>query len=115
MFGEIGSLLNVFKNLPKIKEEAERMRARLPQLVAEGESGAGMVKAKVNGLMEVIRIEISDEAAADKELLESLVASACTQAIKKAQQLAAEEARKLASVLGLPEGMQLPPGLPGLS
>ncbi|MBX9677876.1 MAG: YbaB/EbfC family nucleoid-associated protein [Gemmataceae bacterium] len=114
MFGEIGSIFNLLKNLPKLKEEAEKMRSRLNTVVAEGEAGAGMVKAKANGAMEIVRIEITDEAMADRELLEGLVAAACSQALKKVQMQVGEETRKTLVSAGLPEGVNLPSGFPGL-
>ena len=41
MFKEIGQLAGLMRNLPKIKEEMERLQQRLGQLVAEGDAGAG--------------------------------------------------------------------------
>jgi len=114
MFGDIGAMFNLFKMLPKLKEEVEKMRSRTQQIVAEGEAGAGMVKVKANGAMEIVRVEITDEAMADKELLEGLVAAACSQALKKVQQQVAEETRKSLVSAGLPEGTNLPSGFPGL-
>ena len=69
-----------------------------------------MVKAKVNGHMEVVGFVISEEAMKDRELLEDLIRAATNQAIQKAKAAVAEETSKMASGLGLamPPGMQLP-------
>jgi DNA-binding protein YbaB len=48
----------------------------------------------------------------DREMLEDLIRAAVNQALERVRQLAAEEAAKMASSLGLPPGMGLP-GLPG--
>ena len=72
-----------------------------------------MVTAKVNGRMEVISCNITDEAMKlqDKEMLEDLIVAALNQAITKMTQLRAEETSKLASSLGMP----LPgEGMPGI-
>jgi DNA-binding YbaB/EbfC family protein len=110
MFEKLGQIASLLKNLPKMQEEMGKLQGRLAQIVADGESGGGMVKAKVNGQMEVIACVISDEALKDKELLEDLVRSAINQAIQKARVLVAEETSKMASGMGIamPPGFQMP-------
>ncbi len=110
MFKEIGQIAGLMKNLPKIREEMSKLQERMGQIVAEGDAGAGMVKATVNGHLEVQKLTLSDELVAmnDKEMLEELVASAINHALKKARQLVAEETSKMATGLGLPAGMNLP-------
>ena len=108
MFEKLGQIASLMKNLPKMQEEMSKLQGKIAQVTAEGEAGAGMVKAKVNGHMEVISCVISDEAMKDKELLEDLVRSAINQATQRAKQAVAEETSKMASGLGLPAGFQLP-------
>jgi len=110
MFKELGNLAGLMTKLPKIKEEVERLQARLAQITAEGDAGGGMVKVRVNGRMEMVACSIGDEALKDRELLEDLVRAACNQAVERARQQTAEETGKMASNLGLPPGM----GIPGL-
>jgi DNA-binding YbaB/EbfC family protein len=112
MFRGMGQLAGLMKNLPKIKEEMDQLQARLGQLVAEGDAGAGMVKVRCNGRMEVLGVTLSEEAfkGNDREMLEDLIRAAINQAITRAKQLAAEETSKMAVNLGLPPGM----GLPGM-
>jgi DNA-binding YbaB/EbfC family protein len=110
LFGQLGQMANLMKNLPKIREEMEKLQAKIGGISAEGDAGAGMVKVKVNGHMEVLRCEVSDELLKmnDREMLEDLVRAAINQAIKKAKQTVAEETSSMASGLGLPSGMNLP-------
>jgi DNA-binding YbaB/EbfC family protein len=110
MFKELGQMASLMKNLPKIREEMGKLQERVGQITAEGDAGAGMVKAIVNGHLEVQHVTLSDEVIAlnDKEMLEDLIASALNHALKKARQLVAEETQKMASGLGLPAGMNLP-------
>jgi len=98
------------KNLPKIREEMGKLQERLGQIVADGDAGAGMVKATANGHFEIQKVTLSDEVVSmnDKEMLEDLIASSVNQALKKARQLVAEETSKMASGLGMPAGMNLP-------
>jgi DNA-binding YbaB/EbfC family protein len=111
MFKELGALAGLMKNLPKIKEEVDRLQQRLGQLIAEGDAGGGMVKVRVTGKMEMVSCIISADALSDRELLEDLVRSATNQALDRARQQVAEETTKMASGLGLPPGLGLP-GLP---
>jgi DNA-binding YbaB/EbfC family protein len=110
MFKEIGQIASMLKNLPKIREEMEKLQGRLGQITAEGDAGGGMVKVRVNGQMEVQACTFSEDAMKlnDRELLEDLVAAAVNQALSKVRKLVAEETSRMAAGLGMPAGMNLP-------
>lgn len=110
MFKEMGQLAGLMRNLPKIREEMEALQQKIAQIVCEGDAGAGMVKVKVNGHMEVVSLKISDELMKmnDQEMLEDLIRAAVNQGIKNARETVASETSKMASGLGLPSGMDLP-------
>jgi DNA-binding YbaB/EbfC family protein len=114
MFGNLGRLASLLGNLPKLKEEMEKLQERLGRITVEGDAGGGMVRVKVTGKFAVVGVTLSPEALAggDRELLEDLVAAAANQALEKAKQAAAQEAQKLAQEFGLPAGLSLP-GLGG--
>lgn len=113
MFKQLGQLAGMMKALPRIKEEVEKYQQRLSQISAEGDAGAGMVKMRVNGKMEVTACILSEEAIQlnDKEMLEDLIRAAVNQALDRVRLQVAEETQNMASGLGLPPGM----GLPGMS
>jgi hypothetical protein len=110
MFKEIGQLASMMRNLPKIREEVGQLQERLARIIVEGDAGAGLVKTKVNGKLELIACTISEDALKlnDREMLEDLIKNAVNQAIQKTRELVAEETGKMASNLGLPPGMNLP-------
>jgi len=110
MFKELGQIASMLKNLPKMREEMDRLQQRLGQLTAEGDAGGAMVKVKVNGKMEMLSCAISEEAMrlGDRELLEDLITAAVNQAMAKARQMVADETGKMATGMGLPPGMNLP-------
>jgi DNA-binding YbaB/EbfC family protein len=116
MFKEMGQIANLMQQLPRIKEEMEKLQQRMGQLVAEGDAGAGMVKVKVNGRYEILAIQLTDEALKDndREMLEDLVKAATNQAIGKVRQLVADETSSMASGLGLPPG-SMGMNLPGMT
>ena len=57
MFKELGQFASLMKNLPKIREEMDKLQGKLSQITAEGDAGAGMVKVRVNGHMEVVGLQ----------------------------------------------------------
>jgi len=112
MFKELGQMMGLMKQLPKIKEEMERLQQRLGQISADGDAGAGMVKVRVNGKNELTVCSISEEArTGDREVLEDMIRGAVNQALARVRVLVAEETQKMASNLGMPAGIGLP-GMP---
>jgi hypothetical protein len=112
-FKDLGQIAGLLGQLPKIKEEMDKLQQRLGQLQAEGSAGGGMVTVRVNGRMEMVSCSLSDEVLRldDREMLEDLVRAATNQALERVRQQAAEETRKMAGGLGLPMGLGLP-GMP---
>jgi DNA-binding YbaB/EbfC family protein len=110
MFKELGQMVSLLRQAPKIKEEMEKFQQRLGQITAEGDAGAGMVRVKVNGRMEVLSCTLSDDAlrGGDRELLEDLIKGAVNQALAKVRQAVAEESGKVAASFGVA-------GMPDLS
>jgi DNA-binding YbaB/EbfC family protein len=113
MFNQLGQMAKLFSALPKIREEMDRLQQRLGELTAEGDAGAGMVKVRVNGRMEMVSVTLSDECLSmkDREMLEDMIRAATNQAVERARQLVADETGKMASSFGVPPGLGLP-GMP---
>jgi len=108
MFDKISQIFSMFRNLPKMREEMQKMQERLGSIVVEGDAGGGMVKAKVNGKMEVLSCTVSEDALKDRELLEDMIRAAINQALGQARAQVAEETTKSMGGLGLPPGTSLP-------
>ncbi len=110
MFKEMSQLFGMMRNSGKIKEEMDKLQQRLSQIVAEGDAGAGMVKVKANGKMEIVGCRISEEAMKlnDREMLEDMIRAATNQAMTKVRHEVMEETSKIGMSLGLPPGVSLP-------
>jgi DNA-binding YbaB/EbfC family protein len=110
MFKGMGQVATLMRNASRIQAEMEQLQQRLGQINAEGDAGAGMVKVKVNGRLEVLSCTLSDEALKlnDREMLEDLIRAATNQALTRARQVVADETGKMAASLGLPAGINLP-------
>ena len=88
----------------KLKEDQEN----LVNVTTTAESGAGMVKATVNGKKQLISLEIDEEIVNinDKEMMQDLIVAATNKALAEVEILAKEEIQKST------EGML--PNIPGL-
>jgi DNA-binding YbaB/EbfC family protein len=106
------NLGNLMKQAQAMQQKMTELQERLAQMEVEGQSGAGMVRAVVNGKGEVkrMRIEPSVVDPADVGMLEDLIVAACNDARAKADAMNAEESQKLMGGLGLPPGLGLPGG-----
>ncbi|GAB6063866.1 YbaB/EbfC family nucleoid-associated protein [Deferrisoma palaeochoriense] len=89
------------RRMAKIQEE-------LAEKTVEAAAGGGMVRCVVNGKQEILSLTIDPEVVNpdDVEMLQDLVVAAVSEAIKKSQEMVAEEMGKVAGGLGL--------NLPGL-
>jgi len=104
-------MLDMMKMMGKMKEVQAKMKEAQENLVhvtATGESGAGMVKATVNGKKQLMKLEIDNEIIneSDKEMMQDLIIAAINKAIEEAEVKAKEELKKST------EGML--PNIPGL-
>jgi len=106
------NLGNLMKQAQAMQQKMTELQEKLAQIEVEGQSGAGMVRAVVNGKGEVkrMRIEPSVVDPADVGMLEDLIVAACNDARAKADAMNAEETQKLMGGLGLPPGLGLPGG-----
>lgn len=106
MFKQLGQISNLLTQLPRLKEEMERLQQRMGQVTAEGAAGGGLVRVRVNGRFEMLACQLSDDALAlnDREMLEDLIRSAANQALERVRQQMQEETAKMATSMGLPPG-----------
>jgi nucleoid-associated protein EbfC len=92
-------MFDMMKMMGKMKEVQARLKEAQDNLVklrAHGESGAGMVKATVNGKKQLIKVEIDASLLKgdDKIIVEDLIVAAVNKAQDEADNLAKEEMRK---------------------
>ncbi|MDH4089996.1 MAG: YbaB/EbfC family nucleoid-associated protein [Cyclobacteriaceae bacterium] len=104
-------MFDMMKMMGKMKEVQARMKEAQDNLVnvqAQGESGAGMVKATMNGKKQLVSIDVDPSLLKtdDKIILQDLIVAAVNKANEEAEILAKEEIRKST------EGLL--PNIPGL-
>ena len=96
--------------------QAEMMKAQeaLKDEIVEASAGGGMVTVKVSGELEITELKIDPEAVdpEDVEMLQDMVLAAVNEALRSAQELAANKMGAATGGLGGPGGLG-GLGLPG--
>jgi DNA-binding YbaB/EbfC family protein len=92
-------MFDMMKMMGKMKEVQTRLKEAQDNLVklrAYGESGAGMVKATVNGKKQLVKIEVDPSLmkSDDQLILQDLIVAAVNKAQEEAETLAKEEMGK---------------------
>ena len=100
-------IMKMMKQAQEIQGRMQKMQEDLVNLEVEGQSGAGLVKVKLNGKLDArsLKIDPSLIKPEDAEMLEDLILAAFQDAKVKAE---AAVQTKMQEVTG---GLQLPPGL----
>ncbi|HEX3846163.1 MAG TPA: YbaB/EbfC family nucleoid-associated protein [Steroidobacteraceae bacterium] len=104
-----GGIGNLMRQAQQVQESMKKAQEELAQLEVVGESGAGMVKVRMNGRNEVKKIEIEPKLLSeDKDMLEDLLVAAFNDAVRRITQRTQEKYSGLMSGLNLPPGMKMP-------
>jgi DNA-binding YbaB/EbfC family protein len=102
MFGNLGNFAQLVKQASAMKAHMARMQEELARRTFEGDAGAGLVRATVNGRGELLTIKIDPQATADVELLEDLVQGAVAAASRKAQDQMRADLAQITGGLNIP-------------
>lgn len=99
--GKIGDLMQQAKAM---QERLASVQNEVGARSVEASAGGGMVKAKVSGKLEVLKVTIDPTMieSKDREMIEDLVVAAVNGAVRKAQEMMAEEMAKLTGGLKIP-------------
>lgn len=104
-------MMDMMGMMGKVKEMQAKMKEaqdRLGDITAEGESGAGMVKATANGKKQLLSLEIDDDLIKpeDAGMMKDLIVAAVNKALSNVEAAAQKEMSKAT------EGML--PNIPGM-
>ncbi len=103
-------MAKMVKAATEMQAKMAEMQEALAKTVVTGESGAGLVKARVTAKGDVAGLDIDPSilVASEKEIVEDLILAAIRDAQAKAAAKGQQEMAKLTEGLGLPPGMNLP-------
>jgi len=101
---------NMLKQAHELQKKMADAQKKVEELEAEGTSGGGLVKVKINGknVTTSLRIDESLISKDEKEILEDLIVAALNDARENVQKKISEEMSSLTGGLKLPPGMKLP-------
>ena len=110
---------NMNQMLKQVQQmQAEMMKAQegLKDEIVEASAGGGMVTVKISGELEIKDLTIDPEAVdpEDVEMLQDMVLAAVNEALRSAQELAANKMQQATGGLGGPGGGLGGLGLPGI-
>jgi len=91
--------MNKFKDLYKLQKQAKEIREKLQNTHIEAELEG--ITVTVDGQQEIIKVNIADSAFSDKKKLETNLAKALNKAIKRSQQIGAEQMKGVMGDMGL--------------
>jgi len=104
-----GQMGNLMRQAQKMQQDLQKAQEELANAEMIGEAGGGLVKVTMNGRHEVRRVQIDDSLMGDdKEMLEDLIAAACTDAAHRLEAHSKERMAGVTAGLSLPPGMKLP-------
>ena len=108
--GGLGDMAKMMKQAQEMQGKMAQMQDDLENIMVEGISGAGLVKATATAKGELKGLDIDPSIfnGDDKEVVEDLILAAIKDAQSKATERAQSEMAKMTEGLGLPPGMNLP-------
>ena len=108
------NMQQMLKQVQKMQADMMAAQEKLKDEVVESSAGGGMVTVKISGDLEVKEVRIDPEAIdpEDPDLLQDMVMAATNEALRRAQELAAERMGNVTGGLGGPGGLG-GLGLPG--
>ncbi|MFZ7103040.1 MAG: YbaB/EbfC family nucleoid-associated protein [Peptococcaceae bacterium] len=104
-----GNMNKMMKQVQQMQAKMAKLQAEMEERTVEATAGGGVVRVVANGKNEIVEIEIKPEVLDpdDAEMVQDLVLAACNEALRKAQEMVAEEMGKITGGLKLP-------GMPGM-
>ena len=108
--GGLGDMAGMMKKAQEMQTKMAQMQEDMQNIIVQGESGAGLVKASctAKGELKGLDIDPSIFNGDDKEVVEDLILAAIKDAQTRAAERAQEEMAKLTEGMGLPADMKLP-------
>lgn len=105
-------IAGLMQKAQKMQQDMEKMQAELANIEVEGQAGAGMVKVTMTCKYQVRRVVIDPSLIsgpdADKDMLEDLVAAACNDATRRAEETSQQRMSSITAGMPMPPGFKMP-------
>ena len=102
--GGLGDMAGLMKHAMDLRSNMESLKEQLSSETVEASAGGGIVKVVMNGKLELLSLTIDPEIidSEDPEMLETLVAAAVNEGIRKAQDLLKTKMSQLTGGIDIP-------------
>ena len=102
--GGLGDMAGLMKQAMEIRSNMDSIKDQLASETVKAAAGGGMVKVVINGKMELLSLDIDPEIieSGDREMLETLIAAAVNEGIRKAQDLLKNKMSELTGGIDIP-------------
>jgi hypothetical protein len=103
-------MMKMMQQAKQMQDKMGQMQKDLENVEVTGQSGGGMVEAKMTCKKTMTGLKIAPEAIdpSDPSMVEDLVIAAVNDAVAKADEKMAEETKSMMSSMGLPADIKLP-------
>ncbi|MBI5966846.1 MAG: YbaB/EbfC family nucleoid-associated protein [Deltaproteobacteria bacterium] len=95
---------NLVRQAQQLQAKMLKVQEEMAARTAEASAGGGMVTAVANGKQELVSVKVEKEVVNpdDVEMLQDLIVAAVNAALKRAQEMVAEEMKKLTGGISIP-------------
>lgn len=95
---------NIIRQAQQLQAKILKVQEEMANRTVEASAGGGMVTAIANGRQEIVSLRVEREVVnpEDVEMLQDLVIAAVNAALKKSQEMVAEEMKKLTGGMYIP-------------
>jgi hypothetical protein len=104
MFGKMGNMGAMMKQVQKMQADMARMQEELKERTVEATAGGGAIRVVVSGAKEIKEIKINPEVVdpEDVEMLEDLMLACINEALRKAEEMVGKEMGKITGGMNIP-------------
>ena len=104
MSKKMGPMGGLIKQAQKMQTQIAKLQEELADRTISATAGGGMVTVEANGAQEIVSIKLEQEVVdpEDVEMLQDLVLAAVNDALKKSQEMAAQEMQKITGGMNIP-------------
>lgn len=95
-------MAGMLQQVQKAQQEFQRLQQEAGKKTVEASAGGGMIRVVANGHQRILSIQIEDEVLKmnDKAMLQDLILAGVNEALQSAQNMLAEEMKKVTGSLG---------------
>ena len=102
-------LNDIMMQARQMQESFQEAQKELEKLTVDGESGAGLVKVRMNGKHDVVNVVLEDSLfQEDKPVIEDLIGAAVNDAVRKLEEKSQQSLGGLAQNFKMPDGFKFP-------